>query len=67
MDIIVAFFIGWAVIGAFYFGLKTHLHEKIYKNETKLGKALTIFIGGPITWVVMMVKTDIKFLNKKVL
>ena len=65
MDIIAAFFAGWTVIGLIYFILKIYYFEEVYENETKLGRALTIFIGGPITWLIMMAVTKVKFLNKE--
>ena len=44
---IISFFIAWTSLGICYFGVKYFEDKKTYDNENNLGKALTIFLGGP--------------------
>ena len=68
---ILIFFLTWTALGVIYFLIKTFECHIAYENENKLGKTLTIFLGGPGVWLVKsafficwILRQEIKPLNK---
>ena len=68
---IVIFFLTWIGLGVIYFGVKSKDNREVYENENNIGKALTIFLGGPAVWIFGAVfflgkisTKQIEFLNK---
>ena len=65
IDIIIIFFIIWGQFGTPYYGVKVIIDKAWYENESKVGKVLTIFLGGPAAWlfeIALFIKTN--FLKK---
>ena len=63
-DFVLIFFLTWIGLGAIYSYIKINEYEEVYRDENKLGKALTIFLGGPLAWIFKLLFIRIEFLNK---
>ena len=65
------FFLIWTAVGFIYYLAKVVEYKEIYENENIIGKALTVFLGGPLTmlyklfaFLVILSTTKINLFNK---
>lgn len=60
------FFIIWTVLGLIYYLVKVIERTEIYENENIIGKALTVFLGGPLIIVYKLFFFLVIFSNTKI-